>query len=151
MPADSNPIANNKQIAHRFMNDCWNKGNMDAVRELVAKDCRIHDPVFPSLTSGADNLANHITSCRTGFPDLTFTIDDTIAERNEVVLHWTGRGTHRGNFLGMQPTNRNATVSGTSIFRIEGSKISEQWSDWNLMSLMEQLGVAAPQKAEAKV
>ena len=150
MPTDPNSTGNNKEIAHRFMDECWNLGKMDSVRELVAENCRIHDPVFPSLTSGADNLARHIATCRNGFPDLYFTIDDTIAERNEVVLHWTARGTHRGDFLGMRPTNRNATVSGTSIFRLDGSMIVEQWADWNLMSLMDQLGVSAAQKTEAR-
>lgn len=143
-------IANNKEIAHRFLDECWNLGKMDSVRELVAEDCRIHDPVFPSLNSGVDNLARHICNCRNGFPDLYFTIDDTIAERNEVVLHWTARGSHRGDFLGMRPTNRSATVSGTSIFRMEGAMIAEMWADWNLMSLMEQLRVPATQRAEAK-
>ena len=114
--------------------------------------------MFPSLTSGAENIKNHIQTCRSGFPDLTFTIDDTIAERNEVVIHWTGTGTHKGQFLGMPPTNKKASVTGTSIFRIEGSKIVEEWANWNLMSMMEQLGIAmAPQaqsnapKAESQV
>jgi steroid delta-isomerase-like uncharacterized protein len=150
MPTDANESANNKEIAQRFMDECWNIGKMDSVRELVAEDCRIHDPVFPSLTSGADNLQRHIAMCRNAFPDLNFTIDDTIAERNEVVHHWTARGTHKAEFLGMQPTNRSATISGTTIFRMEGSKIVEQWSDWNLMSLLEQLGVTAAPKVEAK-
>jgi steroid delta-isomerase-like uncharacterized protein len=86
--------------------------------------------------------------CKTGFPDLMFSIDDTVAEGNEVVLHWTARGTHKAEFLGMPATNRNATVSGTSIFRIDGDKIAEQWSDWNLMSLMEQLGVGMAPSVE---
>jgi predicted ester cyclase len=52
----------------------------------------------------------------------------------------------------MPATNRNATVSGTSIYRIEGGKIVEEWSDWNLMTLMEQLGLSTttPQTAESK-
>ncbi|MBS1800683.1 MAG: ester cyclase [Acidobacteria bacterium] len=151
MPIDRNPIADNKEIAHRFMDECWNLGKMDSLREMVATGCRIHDPVFPALTSGAGNFARHISMCRNGFPDLNFTIDDTIAERNEVVLHWTARGTHRGVFLGMQPTNRSATVSGTSIFRIDDCMIVEMWADWNLMTLMNQLGAAVPQRVEAKV
>ena len=136
----------NKQIVQRFMDECWSRGNLNAVSELVANDCRYHDPAFPSLSSGAENIKNHIQQCRGGFPDLTFTIDDTIAERNEVVVHWTGTGTHQGQFLGMPPTNKKARVEGTSICRIEGSKIAETWANWNLMSLMEQLGIAtAPQ------
>jgi steroid delta-isomerase-like uncharacterized protein len=150
MPTANNQPTDNKQIAQRFMEDCWSQGKLDAVRELVSSGCNFHDPAFPSLTSGADNIRRHIETCRSGFPDLKFSVDDTIAERNEVVLHWTARGTHKGQFLGMQPTNRKAAVSGTSIFRIDGGKIVEQWADWNLMSLMEQLGVATLPKTEAK-
>src|SRR5216684_4817628 len=143
--------SDNKEIARRLMDECWSQGKLEAVRELVSNECRYHDPAFPSLTSGAENINRHISTCRSGFPDLKFTIDDTIAERNEVVIHWTARGTHKAQFLGMSPTNRAATVSGTSIFRIEGGKITEQWVDWNLMTLMEQLGVAAMPKVEGKV
>ena len=140
----------NKEIAHRFMEECWNKGKLEMVHEFVAENCRHHDPVFPSLGSGAENIKQHISNCRSGFPDTHFTIDDTIAERNEVVIHWTVRATHKGKFLGMAPTNKKAAVSGTSIFKIENKKITEQWSDWNLMSLMEQLGVSMAPKPEAK-
>ncbi|QEE27318.1 ester cyclase [Terriglobus albidus] len=139
-----------KQIARRFIDECWNQGKLESIGELVSANCRIHDPVFPALTSGADNLKRHIGMCKNGFPDLKFSIDDTIAEGKEVVHHWTARGTHKAEFLGMQPTNRNATVSGTSIYRIEGDKIVEQWADWNLMSLMEQLGVGKAPSMEAQ-
>jgi steroid delta-isomerase-like uncharacterized protein len=132
------------------MDECWSQGKLDILPELVAEDCRFHDPVFPHLTSGMENIKNHIETCRRGFPDLKFSIDDTIAERNEVVIQWTGRGTHTGQFLGMQPTNRKATVSGTSICRIENSKIAETWSNWNLMSMMEQLGVTMTPQTESQ-
>jgi steroid delta-isomerase-like uncharacterized protein len=150
MPTDSNPISTNKEIVHRYMDDCWNLGKLDELCELVADNCTHHDSVFPSLQPGADSLKRHIAMCRNGFPDCKFTIDDTIAERNEVVIHWTVTGTHKGQFLGMLPTDRKVAVTGTSIFRIEGGKITEQWADWNLMSMMEQLGVVPQSKAEAK-
>ena len=150
MPTDNNPISANKEIVHRYMDDCWNLGKLDELRELVADNCAHHDSVFPSLQPGVDNLRRHIAMCRNGFPDCNFAIDDTIAERNEVVIHWTVTGTHKGQFLGMLPTNRNITVTGTSIFRIEDRKIAEQWADWNLMSMMEQLGVMPQSKAETK-
>jgi steroid delta-isomerase-like uncharacterized protein len=139
--------AGNKEIARRFMDECWSQGKLDAIPELVSDNCSLHDSVFPNLGAGVENIKRHINMCRSGFPDLKFTIEDTIAERNEVVLHWTGSGTHKGQFLGMAPTNKNATVSGTSIFRIDDEKIVEQWADWNLMSLMEQLGMAPKMEA----
>ena len=149
MSAQNTQPTDNRQIVQRFMDECWNQGDLNTVKELVAADCRYHDPVFPSLTSGAENIKNHIQNCRNGFPDLMVTIDDTIAERDEVVIHWTTTGTHKGQFLGMPPTNKKASVTGTSINRIEGSKIAEMWTNWNLMSLMEQLGIAMATAAQS--
>ena len=149
MPPPNTQPNDNRQIVQRFMDECWSRGNLNTVMELVANDCRYHDPVFPSLTSGAENIKNHIQTCRGGFPDLMFTIDDTIAERDEVVVHWTATGTHKGQFLGMPPTNKKASVTGTSINRIEGSKIVEIWANWNLMSLLEQLGIAMATAAQS--
>jgi steroid delta-isomerase-like uncharacterized protein len=148
-PQNTQPT-DNKQIVKRFMDECWSRGNLNTVMELVANNCRYHDPVFPSLTSGAENIKNHIQTCRNGFPDLMFKIDDTIAERNEVVVHWTGTGTHKGQFLGMPPTNKKASVTGTSIFRIEGGKIVEEWANWNLMSMLEQLGLAMTPQSQTQ-
>jgi steroid delta-isomerase-like uncharacterized protein len=142
-------LTGNKQLVQKFMEECWNKGNLNVVSEFVTANCRCHDPVFPHLTAGADSIRDHIANCRRGFPDIRITIDDTIAEDNEVVHHWTITGTHRGQFLGLAPTNKRATLSGTSIFRIRNSKIVEQWSDWNLMSLMEQLGVTSASVAHS--
>jgi steroid delta-isomerase-like uncharacterized protein len=142
--------ADNKEIARRFMEECWSQGNTEIIGELVSDNCRFHDSVFPSLAPGVASIKQHIITCRSGFPDLKFTIDDTIAERNEVVLHWTAHGTHKGQFLDMAPTNKTATVSGTSIFRIDNGKMTEQWVDWNLMSLMGQLGLASAPRTEAK-
>ena len=148
MPQHTQTTEQNKQIVHRFMEECWNRGNVNTASELLSDQVRFHDPVFPNLNPGIENIKKHIEGCRKAFPDLHFTIDDTIAERNEVVIHWTGRGTHRGPFLGMQPTNRKATVNGTSIYRLEGGKIVEQFTNWNLATMMAQLGmVELPQES----
>jgi steroid delta-isomerase-like uncharacterized protein len=147
MPTQQTSAQDNKQVVRRLIEEAWNQGKTEVVSELLANNCRFHDEVFPHLNSGAENLRRHIESCRTGFPDLKFSIDDTIAERDEVVVHWTARGTHKGQFLGMPATNKKAAVTGTSIYRLEGSKIAESWANWNLMSMMEQLGISsAPQE-----
>jgi len=138
----------NKTIVRKLLEDAWNTGRMESLGSLVSGDCRFHDPVFPSMAPGVDSLRQHIRMCRNAFPDLKYTIDDMIAERNEVVVHWTAHGTHGNSFLGMAPTHRSASISGTTINRIENGKIVEQWSDWNLLSLMEQLGLATAPKQE---
>jgi steroid delta-isomerase-like uncharacterized protein len=138
----------NKEIARRLFEECWNRGKLEAVDELVSKDCRYHDAVFPSTPPGPAGFRNLITANRTAFPDLRFTMDNIIAEKDEVVVHWTGQGTQRGQFLGLQPTNRSASVSGTSIMRIKDGKIAECWVDWNLMTLLENLGISVSPKVQ---
>ncbi len=141
MPQQNQTTDQNKQVVQRFVEECWNQGNLNKASEFLADQIRFHDPVFPNLNTGIQNVKNHIEGCRRAFPDLKFTIEDTIAERNEVVLHWRAHGTHKGEFLGMQPTNRKVTVDGTSIYRLEGLKISESHANWNLATMMAQLGV----------
>lgn len=110
MPQQNNSPEVNKQIVRRFVEECWNQGSLNKASELLTDQVRFHDPVFPNMNPGIQNIKNHIETSRKAFPDLKFTIDDTIAERNEVVVHWTAHGTHKGPFLGMEPTNRKATV-----------------------------------------
>jgi steroid delta-isomerase-like uncharacterized protein len=151
MAQQDNSFEANKKIVQKFVEECWNQGNLNKVSELVAEQARIHDPVFPNLNPGVQNIKNHIEGCRKAFPDLKFQIVDAIAERNEVVNHWKATGTHKGQFLGMPPTNRKVTIDGTSIYRIEGSKIVEAHANWNLASMMQQLGVVEiPQEARTE-
>jgi len=131
----------NKKVVRRFVEECWNQENLIKASELLTDQVRFHDPVFPSMNPGIQNIKHHIQTCRKAFPDLRFTIDDTIAERNEVVVHWTAHGTHKGPFLGMEPTNRKVTIEGTSIYRLEASRIAEAYANWNLATMMAQLGV----------
>ena len=139
---DEKTLDQNKKIARSYIEECWNQGQVDRLSQYVSRDIRSHDPVFPNLGSGSESLQAHITMCRKAFPDLRFSVDDTIAERDEVVVHWTATGTQEGQFLSVPPTRKSATVSGTSIYRIKSQKISEQFVDWNLLTLLEQLGAA---------
>ena len=79
---------------------------MEHLDQYVGKDCpgTMIQPSHPS-EPGIDSLKHHITMCRKGFPDLRFSIDDLIAERDEVVIHWTAqRERKKGSSWGIAPT-----------------------------------------------
>jgi steroid delta-isomerase-like uncharacterized protein len=142
----------NKKVVQRFIEECWNQGNLNKASELLVDQVRFHDPVFPGLCPGIQNIKSHIELCRKAFPDLKFAIDDTIAERDEVVVHWTAAGTQKGAFLGMPATNRKVSLEGTSIYRLKDSKITEEHANWNLATMMAQLGVVEiPMEARGEV
>ena len=76
----------------------------------------------------------------TAFPDLRHTIEDIVAEGDKVVLRLSDYGTHQGEFMGIPPTGREIQWPVTSIYRLSGGIVQELWIEFDLLSLMLQLG-----------
>jgi predicted ester cyclase len=53
----------------------------------------------------------------------------------------TPRGTHHGAFQGIPPTGKPVTLTGISIWRVDGGKIVESWHELDTLGLMQQLDV----------
>ena len=86
---------------------------------------------------------------RKAFPDFRDSIDIQIAEGDMVATRATSRGTHRGMFMGVEPTNKELSWTGITIDRIAEGKIVESWATWDMMGMMQQLGVVhAPSQSE---
>ena len=66
------------------------------------------------------------------FPDLTFEVNDQVAEGDKVATRWTLRGTHRG---------RKVELRGIVISRFEDGRIIEDWAASDTMELVRQLGL----------
>jgi predicted ester cyclase len=84
---------------------------------------------------------------RAGVPDLTVTVEDQIADGDKVATRWTAQGTHDGELMGIDPTRRTAVVTGITVQRIgDGGQIVEGWTNWDMLGMLQQLGIA-PQPA----
>lgn len=140
----------NKAILRRFMDEGFNKGNAAIADELIAPNWVNHDPATPPLPPGPEGIKALFGIYRSAFPDLTFTVDDQIAEGDLVVTRWTARGTHQGELMGIPATGRSGVVTGIEIDRVVNGKIEETWVNWDTMGLLQQLGVIpAPGQAPA--
>jgi len=62
------------------------------------------------------------------------------AEGEKVVNRYTGRGTHRGEFLGVAPTGRRVELAGVTIFRLRRGKLIGGWDFYDGLGLLRQLG-----------
>jgi hypothetical protein len=76
-----------------------------------------------------------------GFPDLDVTIEDQIAEGDKVVTRWSAKGTNSGPLQGMPPTGKAVRVTGANVARLAGGKIVESWFNFDMLTLLRQLGV----------
>jgi steroid delta-isomerase-like uncharacterized protein len=131
----------NKAAERRFYAEVWVKHNLDVLDELVAPDVVEHNPLFPGQAPGREGFRQTIETAFSAFPDAQSTIEDLIAEGDTVVVRWTGSGTHRGEFMGISPTNKQMTSAGIDIIRYKGGRRVETWRQWDALSVMQQLGV----------
>jgi len=67
-------------------------------------------------------------------------MEDIISAEDKVVARLTFRGTHKGEFQGIQPTNKEVNWSGIWIYRVANGKFIERWHNYDLLCLMQQLG-----------
>lgn len=139
----------NKAVTRRSLEEIWNKGNLTVADELIAPNHVAHDPANPNPGSGPEATKQQASMYRTAFPDLHITIEDQVAEGDQVVTRWTARGTHRGELMGIAPTGKQMTITGINISRIAGGKAQEDWTNWDTIGMMQQLGVV-PQVAAAR-
>ncbi len=130
----------NKNLARSFV-DAVQGGNGDAVAKLVAPNWENHDPSLPPM-KGAEGARQLATLIHTAFPDAKFTIDKIIAEGDRVGMHFSYTGTHRGNFLDIPPTGRRVNIQAAGILRVVDGKLTDNWVNFDAMTMMQQLGLA---------
>lgn len=135
----------NEKIAHRFHMDIFQAGKLDVADELFAPDFVAHFPGSDDI-HGPEAVKEWAQAIRTGLPDLKLSHDHTVSQGDHVVIRWTGKGTHKGEMLGVPASGKRVTSTGYDEFRIQSGKIVEMWQIWDLFGFLEQVGaVARPQ------
>ena len=130
--------ATNKAIALRFLEEVWNKGDMNVKDELLAASYIQHDP--PNPDNDLEAHAQLMGTLRSAFPDLRFTLLDIITAGDRVVLRWTFDATHTGDLGAIAATGNTVKTYGTTILRFEDGKVAEEWVARCVPGLMLQLG-----------
>jgi steroid delta-isomerase-like uncharacterized protein len=95
---------------------------------------------------GIEEAKQFVSSFLEAFPDISFSVEDLIAEGDKVVSRYTARGTHRGETEEFgPPTGRQLEQDGITIHLIEDGKIVEEWNQYDNLSILQQLGLAPEQ------
>lgn len=136
-------IEENKENARRAVEEVLNKGDLSLADELVDANYIGHQSGLPDF-KGPEGFRQFMTMMRTAFPDIHLTIEDTVAEGDKVVMRYTGRGTHKGDLMGIAPTGKQITITGMVISRHVGGKQVEAWVAMDQLGMLQQLGVAPP-------
>lgn len=125
----------NKSLIRRFYAGL-NGGDLATVEALIAPDFAYNGEVI-----GPEGAKQHLTVTRAAFPDLSWTIEEMLAEGDAVVTRYTYSGTQHGELMGIPPTGKSFRSTGIAIDRIAGGQIAEEWETRDTLGALQQLGV----------
>jgi len=132
-------IEANKAVMQRFT-EFINTASEKLATELVSPNAIFHVPGRPEPMRGPDGYLAIIGMMRSGFPDIQWTLEDTVAEADKVAARFTMRGTHQGAFFGVPQTGKKIEVQAMNFYRFSSGQIVEEYGQHDLLGLMQQIG-----------
>jgi predicted ester cyclase len=145
-------LARNKAAVRRFKEAQGTKEEADAMREVLS-------PSYKRWRGGIEHLAANARDqgfpgpgsyLRGAFPDRTDTIEDIVADGDRVGMLFRVRGTHKGSFFGIAPTDKPFDIHELGLFRLADGKITEAWFMADELGLLQQLGAKMPARKDGK-
>jgi steroid delta-isomerase-like uncharacterized protein len=132
----------NKAIVRRLW-DAYNLHDPAMLDEVCGEGFVTHDPPGGSfnLEETKYAIANVVVNA---YPDARWTIEDTIAEGDKVVTHFTFSGTHQGELMGVPPTGNKVSITGTGVFHVVDGKIVELTANLDYLGMFQQIGAIPP-------
>ena len=94
---------------------------------------------LPNLPADKGGFKQFIYLLWKAFPDIRIIFEDLIIEGNKVAGRYYLTGTHNGEFIALQPTDKQFKVNGMTVFAFRNTKVVERWNIVDMISLREQL------------
>jgi steroid delta-isomerase-like uncharacterized protein len=128
------PIEMVKQMCEQV----YGQGKTELIAQLVADDVVSHHPILGTVDRAG--IEADVKGYRKAFPDMTVQVIDAIGSGDKAMVRWRATGTHRGELMGTQPTNKKVTIDGMSEVRVQNGKIRESWDQYDVLGMLKQIG-----------
>ena len=129
----------NRNFAHRWFDEVWNKQREAAIDELRDPTGRAFG--FPSPTSelSHEDFKEAYRQFNRTFSNIHVTVDEELVDVNRIACRWTARGTHTGDALGFPATNKTVQFSGASFMHMRNGKLHDAWNFFDFTAVIAQL------------
>jgi predicted ester cyclase len=122
----------------------WSAGDLDGYLALYQPSCLTYGlGPEPLDLVGLREFYEQIFAA---FEGTSLTPEDLLAEDDRVVIRFTFRGTHVGEFMGTPPSGADVAMTGMSLLRYEHGLIVERWNTSDFFGLLQQIGAAAAER-----
>lgn len=135
-------LERNKAAIRRLYEEVVNKGNLDAMGEVLTYDVEVNTSAIiedPEPEYGIERLKPAFVKMREAFPGLHATIEDLFGEGDRVVA----RVHFHGHLPGEPDTPEGKRLLWTSVdvFRMYDGKVAEQFGSQDNVHLLREAGV----------
>ena len=133
------PIESNKRLVREYYEQVVSTGAVERLPEFIAPAyAEVHEGTVHTM--GISGARDHVLGVRRTYPDLRLTVEQQIAEGEWVVTRVLMQGTHRGEWLGIQPTGREVTIRAVNVDRVVNGRIVEHGGAANLLEPLLAIG-----------
>ncbi len=139
--ASRNALEKNKAVARRVFDEIFNQGKFDVADEIYATNFVNHGV---HRDAGLKEDQDAARGWKLAFPDLKMTVLKEIAEGDLVTVLYGVTGTNTGEGNGLPATGKKIEGRGITIWRIVNGKITEEWSEFDQLRFMKELGLLPP-------
>ena len=137
----------NKALALKSM-EAWGKGDFEAYKALLAPNFSFYYPSNSPNPMSQEDLIEFAKMYRKAIADISWSMEELVATEDKIIIRFIERGTHVGEFMGIPATGNKYETSGIGIIRIENGKVVEFREDFDMLGLMQQLGMELKPKEE---
>ena len=136
-------VQQNKARARLVFDEVWSQGRLDLADELLSPEFVSRPGGLGEPFTGTAGAKAFVAGLRQGFPDISFSVKEMIAEGDVVATRWTLTGTHEGEVMGLEPTGRGARLGGMTFLRFRDGMIVEGSTQLDTLGLMRTVGAMA--------
>lgn len=137
--------AENKALVEQFYDEL-DDHNLNVMDELLADDYTtgIYRSGESEPIDGKAGMKELWQEYFEAFPDFEGQSMELIAEDDRVAIFREERGTHEGEFRGIEPTGEEITFEYSGYFVVEDGQFVHGHFRGNMLDLLKQLGVESP-------
>jgi steroid delta-isomerase-like uncharacterized protein len=129
-------LEENKDLVRRFYREAINERDSSACERLLGEDF-----VHNGEARGRAGQRQAVDYFLAAFSDLRNEIELILAEDDLIAAHQGWRGTHDGEFLGVEATGREVEFTSTAVLRVSDGLIAQAWDEMDAAGLLAQLHV----------
>jgi steroid delta-isomerase-like uncharacterized protein len=117
-----------------------NTADENLAQQLISPLAKFHVPAQPEPLQGPKGYLMIIAMMRSGFPDIQWTLEEMIAEGDNVAVRYTMQGTHQGDFFGFAATRKSILVQAINFYHLVDDQIVEEYGQPDMLELLKQIG-----------